>query len=147
MHDQRLIDRLTNYWNAVRKDAIVPEFNQFNVGAIEDIWNQCVLFTVQHSANGLPPTIHFYRIGDKLSAIYNPNMVGRSMKAGQKHFQGASIVRKIGEVIEIPTLIQDQGQFINEHSKVVKYRSCMLPFGTKEGKVTHVVAGLSWREF
>ena len=45
-----------------------------------------------------------------------------------------------------PKPLVDIGQFISENNKVVKFRSCLLPFG-KDGVVTHVLAGLSWREF
>lgn len=142
--DARLIDRLTTYWNLIRKDAPVPEFVQFNISAIEDMWGQCVLFTVQPS---LPPSINFYRVGDKVKSLYGQDMTGRNVSMTQKHFQGAAIVRKMGDVLATPAPLYDQGQFVNDRSKVVKYRSCLLPFGTRDGKVTHVVAGLSWREF
>lgn len=143
--EARLNDRLTTYWNMLRKEEPLPEFVQFNVAAIEDIWSQCVLFVVNPSAPGAPANVNFYQVGEKVKALYG-NVAGRSMSTTQRHFQGASIVQRVGEVIAEPSPIYDQGQFVNERSKVVKYRSCLLPFGTKD-KVTHVVAGLSWREF
>lgn len=147
MSEQRLIDRLTGYWNLLRKDSQLPEFVQFNISAIEDVWGQCVLFTVQPTAPGASPSVNFYRVGEKVKALYGQDMTGRSMNMTQRHFQGAQIVRKVGEVISTPAPVYDSGQFVNDRSKVVKYRSCLLPFGNRDGKVTHVVAGLSWREF
>lgn len=146
MSDQRLIDRLTNYWNLIRKDDPVPEFVKFNISAIEDVWAQCVLFTVQPTAEGQSPVVNFYTIGENVKALYG-HAQGRTVTAGQRHFQGAAIVGKVGQVIAAPQPMYDQGQFVNERSKVVKYRSCLLPFGTRDGRITHVVAGLSWREF
>lgn len=147
MQEQRLIDRLTGYWNLVRKDAEMPDFGQFNASAIEDVWGQCVLFTVQPAAPGKAPAINFYRVGDKVKTMYGQDMTGRPVGGGQRYFQGASIVRKVGDVISHPSPMYDNGQFVNEKSKVVKYRSCLLPFGNRDGKVTHIVAGLSWREY
>lgn len=143
--DHRLTDRLTNYWNLIRKDAVMPEFAHFNMSALSDIWQQCILFTVQPAASGSPASVSFYMLGDQVKSIYG-DMSGRTMHSGMKHFQGASIVRRMDEVIASPQIILDQGQFVNDRSKIVKYRSCLLPFG-KDGKVTHVLAGLSWREF
>ena len=143
--EARLNDRLTSYWNMLRKEEPLPEFVRFNVAAIEDLWSQCVLFTVQPSAAGQPASVNFYQVGEKVKALYG-NVAGRSVNTAQRHFQGASIVQRVGEVISSPAPLFDEGQFVNDKSKVVKYRSCLLPFGTKE-KVTHVVAGLSWREF
>ena len=45
-----------------------------------------------------------------------------------------------------PTPLLDTGQFVSETSKVIKFRSCLLPFGTEE-RITHVVVGFSWREY
>lgn len=144
--DHRLTDRLNNYWTLLRKEAPMPEFAQFNLSAISDLWQQCILFTVQPSTGASPQSVSFYMIGEKVKSFYGADMSGRTMYPSMKHFQGASIVRCMDEVIAKPQMIQDEGQFVNERSKVVKYRSCLLPFG-KEGRVTHILTGLSWREF
>jgi len=146
MSGQRLVDRLTNYWNITRKDQDMPEFSKFNSSAIDDIWQQCVLFTVQPTVDGKVPTLSFYKVGDKVRTVYGQDVVGQMFNPNQNHFQAAAIVRKATELLDNPSPVVDMGQFINADSKVVKYRSCLLPFGRK-GKVTHIVAGLSWREF
>jgi hypothetical protein len=144
--EHRLTERLLSYWNVLRQEEIMPDFARFNASAIDDIWQQCVLFTVSPTAEGKTASLNFYQIGDKLGSIYNSGMVGRTFTSGQKHFQGAAIMRRMEEILANPVPIQDMGQFINEKSKVVKYRSCLLPFG-RNGKVTHIITGLSWREF
>ena len=146
MNEHRLVDRLTSYWNNARKDSIMPEFSHFNSSAIEDIWQQCVLFTVMPVADGKLPSLNFYRVGDKVREVYGQDMSGKVFSPAQKHFQGAAVVRKANEVLANQTPIVDLGQFINTGTKMEKYRSCLLPFGSG-GKVTHIIAGLSWREF
>jgi hypothetical protein len=146
MQEHRLTDRLTTYWNNLRKDKDIPDFAQFNSSAIDDLWQQCILFTVIPTTEGRAPHLNFYRIGDKLKPIYGHETVGKAFNPAQRHFQGAAVVRKIDEVLANPTPVVDIGQFIGENSKMVKYRSCLLPFG-RDSLVTHVIAGLSWREF
>ena len=146
MNELRLTDRLTNYWNNVRKDQTIPEFSQFNASAISDMWQQCILFVVHPSTEGRTPTLSFYMVGDKLRELYGTDVVGKPFNPAQRHFQGAAVVRKIDEMIANPAPIIDNGQFVGQNNKIVKYRSCLLPFG-KGGVVTHVIAGLSWREF
>jgi hypothetical protein len=147
MSEQRLVERLTKYWDGLRKDANIPEFSQFNISAVEDIWGQCVLFSMQPTVGGKAPSVNFQQVGEKVKLLYGQDMTGSVVNANQKHLQGATLVRKLGEVVHTPSPIYDSGQFVNERSKVVKYRSCLLPFGNRDGKVTHIVAGLSWREF
>lgn len=146
MIEHRLADRLISYWNTLRKDLDIPDFSHFNASAIDDVWQQCVLFTVSPEVEGKPAVLNFYQVGEKVRNIYGRDMIGRSFNTSQRHFQGAAIVRRMEEVMTHPQPLTDVGQFINERSKVVKYRSCLLPFG-RDGKVTHVVTGLSWREY
>lgn len=147
MTEQRLSGRLTQYWENMRKNEVMPSFSHFNKAAIEDVWSQCILFVVMPGVEGKPPSISFYTVGDKVQAIYGQDMTGRILTPAQRNmFQGASIVRKIPEVLSNPVPVTDDGQFVNDQSKVVKYRSCLLPFGNN-GKVTHILAGLSWRSF
>ena len=144
--EYRLTERLTTYWNVLRKDEVMPDFSRFNASAIGDIWQQCILFTVSPSVDKKSAALNFYQIGDKLGNLYGTGMLGSTFMAGQKHFQGAAVMRRMEEILTAPQPITDMGQFINEKSKVVKFRSCLLPFG-RNGRVTHVITGLSWREF
>jgi hypothetical protein len=64
-----------------------------------------------------------------------------------RNFPGARIVRKMDDVVKTLSPLTDSAQFVNEQNKVVKCRSCLLPFGNKQGRVTHVVLALSWKDF
>jgi hypothetical protein len=142
----RLIDRLSIYWNITRKTASVPEYSHFNPSAIDDIWQQCILFSIQPQVVGSPPVVKFTQVGENICPLYTRDMTGQIVTPGQKHFPGAALIQRIGSVIVQPAPMLDQGQFVNERSKIVKYRSCLLPFATA-GKVSHVILGVSWREF
>ena len=146
MNEHRLVDRLTNYWNHARKEADIPDFAQFNSSAIDDIWQQCLLFSVMPTVEGKLPNLTFYKVGDKVRSVYGQDMVGKLFSPTQKIFQGAIVARKAYEVLANPVPLVDVGQFINASNKIVKYRSCLLPFGN-HGKVSHILVGLSWREF
>lgn len=146
MHEHRLAERLMGYWNVIRKDMEMPDFSHFNASVIDDVWQSCVLFTVSPEVESKPHVLNFHQIGERVRTIYGSEMVGRSFNTSQRHFAGAAIMRRVEEILSKPAPINDSGQFINERSKVVKYRSCLLPFG-RNGKVSHIIAGLSWREF
>ena len=73
-------------------------------------------------------------------------MLGQTFGPGHNQFPVAVLIRKIHLVFANPAPLVDMGQFVSERGKIIKYRSCLLPFGT-QGVVTHIVVGLSWREF
>ncbi|MAR56134.1 MAG: hypothetical protein CMM93_03030, partial [Rickettsiales bacterium] len=87
-----------------------------------------------------------YRVGDQVRKMYQEDVVGKVLTPHHTSFKGANIIKRIDEVVAEPKPVFDDGQFINKNNKLVKYRSCLLPFG-KSNEVSHVVVGLSWREF
>lgn len=147
MTQNRLTQRLADYWEMLRKDQAIPEFARLNVSVISDIWPNCVLFSLQPAAEGKLPIMSISKIGENVQPIYSNEMLGLSFNAAQRHFQGAKIIHRVSEVLESRRPIFDEGQFVNEHSKIVKFRSCLMPFGTTEGMITHILVGLSWREY
>jgi PAS domain len=147
MLEHRMNERLMGYWTSLRKEEPMPDFALFNASSIADIWQNCILFTVSPAdQGGKSHTLNFYQMGEKIRTMYGGDMVGRSFNSTQRHFQGAAIVKRVDEIISHPAAITDTGQFVNEKSKIIKYRSCLLPFG-RHGTVTNLLIGLSWREF
>jgi len=146
MYDNRLTSRLTDYWNRLRKDSPVPKWESFNAPAMEDIWKQCCKWSVDPAQND--NFIYTYQyVGESVKEALGADPTGKVFTGQFQHLPGARLVKRMDECVKTQTLIFDEGQFPNEKHKIVKYRSCMLPFGIKEGKITHVVLGLSWRAF
>lgn len=144
--EHRLTERLIHYWKTISREATVPDFAQFNISAVDDIWQQCILFTVQPWVEGKPHSLSFTKVGEKVRTLYSTDMVGQTFNTSQRHFQGAAIVRKMEDVFTTPSTLIDVGQYINDNGKVVKYRSCLLPFG-RDNRITHVVVALTWRTY
>lgn len=145
MIEQRLTDRLTKYWDLIRKDAPYPPLESFNSAAVDDMWSNCMLLAVSKTETG-EKSYTYYRMGERVKALYGSEVIGLSLKSKHRMFKGAEVVKRIDDIIADPKPIYDAGQFVNPDNKVVKFRSCMLPFG-KDNHVTHVIAGISWREF
>ena len=145
MKDQRLTDRLTQYWELIRQSDPYPPLERFNHTAVNDLWSNCMLFAV-NSRTGITRSYTYYRMGDRIQALYGHDMSGQSLSPTQRMFKGAEVVKRLDEVFANPKPIYDNGQFVTAPGGVVKFRSCLLPFG-KAGTITHIIAGISWREF
>ena len=143
MHDRRLTTRLIKYWERLRKDEALPPFNRFNSGAIQDIWDTCFHVSVQPGSQ----MFHYQYMGPKIVDAYGVNLTGSDISEKLRHIPGSQFFQKMDNLLEEYTPMENQGQFINEKNKTVKYRSCMVPFGTDEKGVTDVIAGLSWKAF
>ena len=144
MHEKRLTQRLTGYWERLRKEEAMPPFAKFNPSALDDAWDSCMLIAVNDSAQ--PPSYAYYRMGEKVRRLYGGDVAGQSMRPSAKTSQSAKIVKRVDELMTSRQPVYDDGQFVGPSNKIVKFRSCMLPFG-HDNHVTHIIVGLSWREF
>lgn len=144
MYEKRLTQRLTTYWEKLKKEDDMPAFGRFNSGALSDVWEYCMLLAVNDNSNS--PSYSFYQMGDKVRELYGSQANSQALAPAGKSGQAANIIKRANEIIQTQGPVYDDGQFVSERNKMVKFRSCMLPFGSA-GNVTHIIVGLSWREF
>jgi hypothetical protein len=150
MNDQRLTTRLIDVWNRLSHEEDIPDFSKLNVSTIEDLWQSCMVLVPMPkstSTNRAQTTLKLHHIGRKVSDVIGNASVGTYIVARTRQFAGERIIQRIDELLDQPQPIEESGQFINDRHKVVKYRSCLLPFGNRQEGVTHVLVGLAWREF
>ncbi len=147
MNEKRLTSRLTSYWEMLRKEQPLPEFSKFNSSSIADAWDTCMTLAIQPSQDNNARTYKYVQLGPKLVTMLGKDPTGSYVKAKQRGFPGARIIKDIDKAADSAEPLYDGGQFVTEKNKVVKFRSCLLPFGNANDGVTHMLVGLSWREF
>lgn len=147
MYEQRLTERLLSYWQTLRKDAPLPNFAQFNQGAVGDLWPHCVIFGAQPSATGAP-LFRVQAIGEKATTLLGNDMLGReASKPALRILAGGKIAGDIAQAALDKAPVQAEGKYVTPRNKVVQYRACLLPFSPNTESVSHILLGLSWREF
>jgi hypothetical protein len=170
MSDKRLTLRLTEYWDNLRGQAVLPQWDRFDTKEFADIWKQCcgwrieagegntIIFTYDHVGDSVKEAINNDLWGRKFTtssrvlpgAPLTRNIVGAGLAEQMyasdfKGFPVAGIIKKIDRVINKLVPLIDEGRFENPERKTVRYRSCLMPFGSAEGKVERIVLGLSWK--
>jgi len=148
MHDKRLTKRLQVYWDSLRKDSPLPKFERFNGSALADVIGNCCWWSAEISTNSLDKKHRytFLYMGSSIKEAVGKDMTGEILSSKIANFPATKIVTKMDLVMEQKIPMEDEGQFINDKHKIVKYRSCLLPFGN-EDRVTNVLLGLSWSAF
>jgi hypothetical protein len=148
MEDKRLTRRLTDYWDRLRKDNPLPQWAQLNTGAISDVWGQCSVWRVEIGRQATDSIAYTYEyVGKNTKEAMGTDMTGELFLTKFRNFPGVKLTKNIDSVVKNRVPEYDEGSFINEKQKLVKFRSCLLPFGTTEGRVTHILLGLSWKAF
>ncbi|MBY0355632.1 MAG: hypothetical protein K2Q12_07875 [Rickettsiales bacterium] len=149
MNELRMTTRLLELWNRLSHDNSLPDYAKLNVTSIDDLWQNCMVLVPipKASSSRAQTTLKLHHVGRKVSDVIGNASVGNYIVSRARQFAGEKIIHRIDDIIEQPMPIEESGQFINDKSKVVKYRSCLLPFGNSQEGVTHVLVGLTWREF
>lgn len=147
MHEQRLTTRLINYWELLKNGQPVPVYEQLNPSALEGVWTNCLALKAEPAPSG-GNAYSYVHCGSEIQKAIGQDLRGQRMTTNMKFFPGAKIIKRIDEVATqaVPSPLLDDGQFVNEHNKVIKYRACLLSFGTPQ-KISHIVVGVSWRAF
>jgi hypothetical protein len=145
MQDKRLVNRLHNYWNLIRKGNPMPDMAHLNPGAIEDMWQQCI--DLEILAKGMAPVYNFRHMGERLLPIFGQDMTGSTLNIRATQYPYNIVVSKVDIALKSAEFVVDQNIIVNDKSKVVKYRACFMPFGNLKRGVTNIVVGYSCREF
>lgn len=145
MNEQRVTNRLVKTWDKLAELTPPPMFAQFNQSAISDIWQQCAVLEIQPS-DGEHISFMFDYIGDKAKELMPKSREGRSYNRKTIDRSLKKFLNRLDESVVQKVTVVNQGSVVNERSKVVKYRICLLPFKDKTDNVTHIVVGFSWIE-
>lgn len=143
---QRLTERLISHWKLIKEAESCPDLSKLSRQAIADIWPSCVTIKTQPVVEGAVPKFQFSEVGTLARSLFKDDPTGQYFTINVKVMPAARLIKRVVELTPTSEPIVDEGQFVNEKSKVVKFRSCLVPFGNVAG-ITHVVVGLSWREF
>lgn len=146
MLEKRLTERLITHWNSLKKEEYCPEFSRISLAPIADLMPNCLLMRAQPLAESLAIRYLYSEIGDKAAAVFFRNPLNTHFSTSMQIMPAARLMRRMDELTIRSEPIVDEGHFVNERSKTIKFRSCLLPFGSN-GQLTHVLVGLSWREF
>lgn len=146
VHEKRLVNRLQAYWESLREGEHLPAFSKFNQNYVADMWESCLLFYVSH--NGEQKLYHCESVGKQLTLGFGHDLKDIYISSRNKMvLPGANLMQYMDKAITDKSFVMSSGQFINYRNKVVKYRDCILPFIDHSENITHLIIGISWREF
>lgn len=145
MNDQRLVNRLENYWNLIRRGKPMPEIAMFNSAPIEDLWHKCMKIEIQPTQDGTSFTYRY--LGSSITTMFGRDITNTTVNMKMTKYPLGVIVRAMDNCMIMKTFVIDENQFVNEKGKIVKYRSCVMPFGNETKGITHLIMGISDRQF
>ena len=146
--EKRMVKRLIGYIEKISEADGVARYNKFNHEAIAEIWPQCFVLSVGSSGTDRGGFTYRYEyIGDIIKDALGENPTGEMINLNMKNTPGIKIIENIDICTTELKILYESGKFINNNSKVIKYRSCMAPFGKAGESATNIIVGLSWQSY
>lgn len=133
-------ERLIAYWDKLRGERAFPEETDIDTDAISDLWSSCFLLNLQKEGQ---QGFHYEFMGPSLIEAYGSDLTG------MKHDENTepnitSILDSFGEVQNSKTYVIDESEFVNKAGLNVKYRACLIPFGTAPDEVKYIIGLMRW---
>lgn len=133
-------ERLISYWEKLKGERAFPEETDINTEEIADLWSSCFLLNTQKEGDG---QFHYEFMGPSLIEAYGSDLTG------MKHDENTepnitSILDSFGQVVSNKSFVVDESEFTNAHGQNVKYRACLVPFGSAPDSVKYIIGLMRW---
>lgn len=143
LHDEhrRGHERLLAYWRELAAGRKFPEETDIDTEAIADLWNSCFLI------NTGKDTDHGFKyefMGPSLIEAYGVDLTGQA-HTEQTEPSIASILNAFAQVVGHGDQVVDESEFTNTLGQMVKYRCCLVPFGSAPDKVKYILGLMRWK--
>lgn len=141
--ERRLAYRLIAYWKKLNREPGLPDIRQFNAKSMGESWESCLRVGMQEMNK--TRAYKYEYMGPEIVKAYGKDLTGQTVTPSIRAIPGANVIKKLDASIPMHEPVLEQGALINNDDKMIKYRSCILPFGDKNFNLSHAIIGLSWK--
>ena len=139
-HPVRITEQLESYWQALRGDREFPFEEEINPEALKDIWSGCFLITARDGV------FAYSYLGDALIEAYGDDITGHEIAETLAYPHPKSLMETFQFVAKNAVPCTDEDEFINSKGVLVKYRSCVLPLGSRNQRgITYLLGAMRWK--
>lgn len=140
-HPPRINEALLQYWQTLRGTRILPLEPEISAEALKDIWDSCFLVSIRPDGS-----FAYDYLGRDLIAAYGDDLTGREITEKLVYPHPPSLFAAFQRVARSGEPAMDENAFTNSTGSLVKYRSCVLPFGAKDrADVAFLLGGMKWK--
>lgn len=140
--ERRITLRLMAYWEKMRKLNSMPTEADIDPDDLQDLWDYCFLIHVKDLDK---PDYNYTYLGKAIQEAYQGALAGDE-GADIASPNADKLAHSYNKVIETRSPLLEEGEFLNMHNDVVKYRQCLLPLGEGD-KVDAIFGGMRFKVF
>jgi len=143
--EHRYHTRLKKYWDMLRGEKPFPTENSIDPDDLQDIWDSCFLISIDDVTHRMG--YRYSYMGSHLIEAYGDQLNSGDVSSRLISMNGSPMVKKFDEVIREKKPLIDESEFVNGSNINIRYRTCILPLGTDDGKVTHILGCMRWKMY
>lgn len=138
----RINEQLQHYWEQLRGNRPMPYESDINIADLKEIWDYCFLVNV----NG--ERFAYSYLGPQLIEMYGDDFTGKEIAQTLLESHPHSLFSSFKDVVANPQPKIDENEFTNSRGQLIKYRSCILPLGSRGHlSVGFLLGGMKWKAY
>lgn len=140
--ERRVTLRLLSYWEKLRAGRAMPSEQDIDPEDLPDLWDSCFLL---HVADINKPDYNYTYLGSAIADAYQHGLV-HGTNSGIVSPNAKDLGASLSKVVSTCKPLMEEGEFLNLHQDVVKFRQCLLPLGT-DGNIEAIFGGMTFKIF
>ncbi len=141
----RFHERLNEYWDVLRGDRLFPSENEIDPDDLMDIWPACFLISIDDVTRRLG--YRYSYLGESLVEAYGDDISNPDVALKLVSSANAPMINKFDEVRKTKAPVIDESEFVNLKLLNIRYRTCLLPLGTNQSDITHIIGCMRWKAY
>ena len=141
----RAHERLREYWDKLRGVRTFPHESEIDPDEIADIWASCFLISIDDVTKRIG--YRYSYLGSELVSAFGDDADNPEVAMCLLSTALVPNTKKLDEVIQKKQPVIDDGEFLNRYNMIVRYRTCLVPFGYEDGQVSHIFGVMRWRMY
>ncbi len=141
--ERRVTNRLLTYWRDLPKNGQLPHENAIDPEALQDIWESCFLIHAYDIGKGSDYNYTF--LGSNIMRAYGTDLT-RNDAPPLASPSAEKLAVLYTQVLATRAPVINEDQFVNAAGKEIRYRQCLLPFGSGD-TVTSIFGGMRYKLF
>lgn len=139
--ETRITTRLIKYWKSIKGINDVPLEKDINYDKLSDIWDSCFILRVTEVNKSINYSYDY--IGDNIRDAYTKDLTeGNNILV---NLEASLLHNRYLEIIRKKRPIENQGTYINDNDKIIKFRQCMTPFSSNSKDVTTIIGAMKYK--
>lgn len=143
--EHRYHTRLQKYWESLKGEHQLPKESDINPDELDDIWNSCFLISIDDVTRRVG--YRYSYMGLDLMEAYGSDNGTADITSTLISTNNAPMVQKFNEAVLEKKPVIDESEFVNMNHVNIRYRTCILPLGTTDGVVTHLLGCMRWKMY